>query len=505
MNGGRGAKGSINDRLISMLYRKRYKEYMKKLESYNKADRTKKKEYLIDLKEKVDIDDPMDDLDIEDRKELEDIFKDLKVEDLLEVFDTYLDDIEETIEKNKTSMDLSSLDQLYSNIDMNQALASIAKESYYELINNKTSVGTLDQDEVLDIDNEITKADDELTIIEEMNDFISDSLELLSEIKSEITNIKLEINEQHTQEDINKLNERYLRLKEKVTLLKEQYLVVSEKYDFEDFEILDNIKMMDAIEDYKSLASLEELELLSDACKEEIEAIDGILIEEKRRVGIEEEIENKKDEIVTRDNDFDKSKMDTMYYSKFEKEISKEIELQKQAIAEFWVGLSKVDTELVTTHDYIYHTNKMFGSFLRIASGILTLPFSNLFGMSLGTNLINRGVKELRKSMIPEKIERQELVTHYTSIEDDIRRARDSVDDAKKLLDDTIDQIDKFEKEFKEKFSQYAEYIPDYYKIANQIETLNKQLRYKKEETKQMEETLSKQYENNKQKVLRAR
>ena len=110
---------------------------------------------------------------------------------------------------------------------MNQALASIAKESYYELINNKTSVGTLDQDEVLDIDNEITKADDELTIIEEMNDFISDSLELLSEIKSEITNIKLEINEQHTQEDINKLNERYLRLKEKVkrTILSSKWKV----------------------------------------------------------------------------------------------------------------------------------------------------------------------------------------------------------------------------------------------------------------------------------------
>ena len=449
----------------------------------------------------------MNDLDIEDKSELEDIFKDLKVEDLLKVSDTYLDDVEETIERNKNRkpLDLSSLNELYSNIDMNQALASIAKESYYELINKKTNVGSLEQDEVLDVDKEINKADDELTIIEEMNEFIDDSLELLSEIKSEITSIKLEINEQHTQEEIEELNARYIKLKDKVTLLKEQYLVVSKKYDFEDFEILDNIKMMDAIEDYKSLASLEELELLSEACKEEIEAIDGILIEEKRRIGIEEEIENKKDEIVTRDKNFDNSKIDTMYYSKFEREISREIELQKQAIAEFWVGLSKVNTELVTTHDYIYHTNLMVNSFLRIASGILTLPFSNLFGMSLGTNLISRGVRELRRSMIPEQVERQELVTHYTSIEDDIKRARDSVEDAKKLLDDTIYEIDEFEKEFKNKFSEYAEYIPDYYKIANQIEALNKQLRYKKEETKQMEETLNNQYENNKQKVLRAR
>jgi cell division transport system ATP-binding protein len=72
MDGNRGAKGSIKDRLISMLYRIRYAKKVKKEEEYEIAKKEKQVEYLqrlIDLKENENV----NVLDSKDKKELEKI------------------------------------------------------------------------------------------------------------------------------------------------------------------------------------------------------------------------------------------------------------------------------------------------------------------------------------------------------------------------------------------------------------------------------------------------
>ena len=72
MNGNRGAKGSIKDRLISMLYRLRYKKKKLKEDDYTIDNKTKQEKYLYNLrdfneKENVDI------LDSKDQKQLDKI------------------------------------------------------------------------------------------------------------------------------------------------------------------------------------------------------------------------------------------------------------------------------------------------------------------------------------------------------------------------------------------------------------------------------------------------
>ena len=59
MDGNRGAKGSIKDRLISMLYRIRYAKKVKKEDEYEIAKKEKQVEYLkrlLEVKEKENID-----------------------------------------------------------------------------------------------------------------------------------------------------------------------------------------------------------------------------------------------------------------------------------------------------------------------------------------------------------------------------------------------------------------------------------------------------------------
>lgn len=51
MNGNRGAKGSIKDRLISMLYRLRYKKKKLKQEDYTIDNKQNQEKYINTLKD----------------------------------------------------------------------------------------------------------------------------------------------------------------------------------------------------------------------------------------------------------------------------------------------------------------------------------------------------------------------------------------------------------------------------------------------------------------------
>ena len=66
MNGGRGAKGSINDRLTSLMYRNRYKKLQLEKEAYSKTAKLREKEYLKSI-QSFDIDDGTANLDYEDQ------------------------------------------------------------------------------------------------------------------------------------------------------------------------------------------------------------------------------------------------------------------------------------------------------------------------------------------------------------------------------------------------------------------------------------------------------
>lgn len=511
MNGDRGAKGSVNDRVISMLYRMRFKKYLARKLADEKLDKEKRKEYLEKM-QGFDIDYDIGDLDIEDRREMDKILKETLENVSVDISNDQLSGVSEkaaSIENKSeiTDIDLSTLTSLGKRIqefDPATEQFDFEKYDYYELLAGSTGLAAISPDDIIDPDNEIKKVDDELVIIEEVTDFISESSELLSEIKFELNDIKRMIDEQYTKEDIRALDEKYEVVKEKIDKLKKQYLVMKEKYEFEDFEVLESMALIEAIDDYKDRARLDELEDLVDACKEEVEQIDGVLIEAKKSVGIAADIDNKEAEIDTRDREFGEKKEETIYYTDLEKKIGEEAQKQREIIIELDAKLAKVETEVVRTTEYVYNTGRMFASFLRITAGILTAPFSNrnLFGIMLGTRLINRGLRDLRTSINP--VERTEVRERYESVEREILNAKDSVDSTLKLIENSMEQVDLIKEDFKTKFAPYAPYIPEYRKVYGMIEKLEKDLQLKKEKVESMQDKLDKQYEKNRQKVYRS-
>ena len=335
------------------------------------------------------------------------------------------------------------------------------------------------------------------------DEFKNDSLELLSEIKSELEAIKSDIDKKYTQQELKKLNERFNELRKKISKLKEQYDTVKEKYDFEDFDLLESITLIDSVDDYKDRANLEEIELMVDVCKDEIESINGIVVEEEKSVGVNNEIAKKKKELVKRDDNYKKTKKETNTLVDKRKKIEDKTNEELKKIKELENSISKIDTEVIKTKEYIYATGNILSSFLRIIGGILTKPLTNLniFGMALGNHLVNRGLRDLRKSLIPTEVERIEFVDRYKDVEREIFNAKDAVRSTMLLIDDSLEHVRFLKENYNYNLKKYELYIPEYTKLESMLEDLEKKLLANKDLVNSMEKTLDSQYEKNKQRV----
>jgi hypothetical protein len=515
MDGNRGAKGSINDRLISMMYRNRYRKLQLQKESYSKDIKQEEKRYLRSI-QNFDIEEGAITLDAQDRVVIEEALAPLK-ETIIEFpppikADSQFRTISQEAERVIPNIDNSNAQTLHDisekMIEFNPDVEEFDFDrfDYYEVIENKTGIGELPATEIIDVEKEVEKVEDEIIIVDELKDFIDDSIVLIEEIKEDLSQLKSLVQEQYTENDINILEDKYNKVKYKINLLMEKYDTVKDKYNFENFEILESIEMMLALDDYKDKASLDEIETLVDFCKNEIEQIDGIVIEEKKSVGVSEEIVEKKVEIRRRDAEFTENRKGVIYLDDLEHKIAHEAREQKIIIAELEKKLSNFTTEFKDVTHTVYHTEKMFGSFLRIAAGILTSPFSGtkIFGTMLGTHLINKGIKGLRDAINPEYVKTTETIHRYKDIEREILNSKDYVNTTDRLISDSIYQLDRFDDEFKTKFRKYTGVIPEYQPVEKQIEVLKRKLSQKQLEIATMKNDLDKQYEANKIKVKKS-
>jgi len=513
MNGGRGAKGSINDRLISIMYRNRYKKFELKKEAYAKEAKIREREYLKSV-QSFDIDDGTKILDEEDQTIVVDALKGVPLGPSQDQNNTSVQTLEH-VSKSASNVsygevttmdDLQALNKKIIQVDTATEVFDFDNYDYYEVINTHSKVAGVDDKDIIDVDREITKVEDEITIVDELEIFIEASKKTIEEIKGEIDSLRNDVKDQYTAEQIAKIQERYKKIKEKVDKLKSQYDAISKKYNFEDFHLLESITLMDAIDEYRDLATLDEVETLVEYCKDEIEQIDGIVVQQENITYASEELAEQKQAIKRRNEQFDKNRNGVIYLDDLEKRIAFEASEQRKLIEDIEKKLANFTTDVREVTDVVYHTERLFGSFLRIAAGILTAPFSgrNVFGSYLGVQLINRGVRDLRASLEPEYVRRTEIVHSYTSVESEILNSMDHVADTARVIDDSIEQLNKFDAEFKKKFKEFSGLIPEYGNLEKQISELKKKLVHKKVEVKTMQNDLNKQYEANKVKVKKA-
>lgn len=499
MNGGRGAKGSLNDRIISFLFRKRYKEYLKKKEVYTKEERQKAIDYLKKIKE-FDIENNVSVLDDEDKKLLEERFKDIKLDDIKLSNSPKLNKLKD-ISASNDSFDIKETSDLLSDFEPSKDLYNFEDSYLVETIATETKLTTEDEYGILDVDKEITKREDEKIIIDEVKKFIEESKKNLTEISFEIKYIKDEIEKQYTQEQLDELKYKYDKLFEKITKLKKQYKIMKEKYEFEGYEFLENITLIDKVEDFKTKADLEELELMVDACKFEVEAIDSVITVEKKTRNVGTDLDEKKNELVDRDKSFEKTKNEGYRLDNLSNTIEEELANEANLLKEIQNNITFLEDETTRVTGLTINTEKMVQSFLRIAAGVITAPLFNIFGTMLGVHLIRTGLRELRQSLIPQEIEKTEYTRRYNILETQILNAKSDVERTLIMIDDSFETITDIKKLYKEKYERYAVYIPEYTKLWDDMEKLEKRLSECKNRVNDYKQSLQESQRKNHQRI----
>jgi DNA repair exonuclease SbcCD ATPase subunit len=461
MDGNRGAKGSIKDRLISMLYRLRYAKKVKKEDEYSIAKKEKQVEYLrklVDLKENENI------------------------------------DILESSDKNE--LDKVKFTATYK---LNDGKFTLDKKGIGEVELNLTDIEykTGELDEKVEIKEEIKKTENEVVILKEVDAFIKKSKENLEEIRIEVESLK-ELSKEKNQ-DTKELEERYKKLREKVDKLKAQYDAVKEKYDLSEFSILESIKLIDNIKDYKNRASLNEMDMMIKVCKKEISKIESVTVEykETKQVGSNiEEIKKDQNNIKIK---FHKNKEDINKIKYTSEEITNELKTHEQIIEDMYKEAAYFEKVTRTELEYSGY-GKMFSSLLKIAGGVLTLPFtgSKIFGVALGNTMINRGLRTLNKGL---EVKQKVVIDYkYTDIAHKISEVKDKVEYTNLIISDNLNEISKLKENFK-KYKEYNKVLPEYESMLEKVNKLEEKLKLQQEKISNMDKKLEDQKQINNEKM----
>lgn len=456
MNGNRGAKGSIKDRLISMLYRLRYKKKILKEENYTITNKKKQERYLYNLKE---------------FSEKENI----------------------NILNNK---DQKQLDKINYNVNFKVKRKKGIEEIDVKLdsIESKTS----ELDEKVNIKKELGKTNNEINILKEVNTFVQKSLINIQDIQTELDIIKKESKEKN--KDTKELEERYDTLKKKINKLKEQYDTIKDKYDLSEFSILGSIKLMDSIENYKDIATINEVEMMLKICKKEITKLNSITIIEEvnKEVGIN--IKDTKEEQKKVKIKFNRSKDKVTEINSLEEKLSTEIKYQQEIVDEMYKKASYYEEEINKQIEVIGH-RKILGSLFRIAGGIITLPLTGrqLFGVALGSTLINKGLKEMNKKL--ETREKIVINYKYEDISKQIEQVKDKVEYTNLILSDSINEIKKLKNNFKNVYGEYDNILPEYKSTLEKLNSLESNIINQQSKLIKIDKKLNKEKEMNKQKL----
>lgn len=457
MDGNRGAKGSIKDRLISMLYRMRYSKKKKKEEEYQIPKKQDQLKYIQNLQ----------------------LVKETNNIDILEPLDiNRLEDQQITIKYDVKRGIITESDITLTNIEL------------------KTS----ELDEKVDLKKEEEKTKEEVVILEEVNTFIDESKELLLEIEEEVKILKKASKvKNQSEEELKELEYRFKKLQEKVKKLKKQYDTIKNKYDLSDYSVLESINLMDNVKSYKDKASLNEMDMMVSVCKKEIEKIESIEVEYPKTEQIEENIIDVKDTQKKVKIKFNKNKTEINKIKIVQEEALTEIEKQEEVINKMYEEASRI-REIVKKKLVREGKGNILSSIFRIATGVLTLPFNgkSIFGVNLGNSLINRGLRTLNQNF--ELKEKTYYEYEYTDLTSKLNNVTDEVEYTSLIISDNLNEINKLKENLKT-YYEYENILSDYKNTFLKIDKIEANLLIQQERINKMKSKIDDEKTINKNKL----
>lgn len=387
----------------------------------------------------------------------------------------------------------------------NETLDMIHEEEKEELsleeepIINELSNEDITKNTVID---DITIKNDTLAEIEKM--LRSDQYEI-EYIKYELDTIKKEEEKEQTLEEIQKLIDRLNALIKKFEKIKNDFFT---KY-YDEIEINSNsdnyIKHL--IEEYKTALKTDRIKdatiLEIKQIEEYISVINEIIELENDTSKLNDTLENKEENIIEINKDFDKSdddykKIDKIndYIDKFAKEqnsIITDIE-KKVSNQESVTKIVEYQSEIVTSY------SQSFASILAMAASSLIPPTKtgNILKTALMAGAI-AGIVKSRKLVMKES--KVTTITNYIDYEKEILNSINNVNDVSLTVDATLLNIKDLKKDLEHDFKDYSDSIPNFYNMMVKLDSIEKDLIVKSQIIKDFDKKLEKIKKENNNKI----
>ena len=445
-------KGSIKDRIISFLYRKRFKTRLLKNKLIKKETRVififHKKMEVKNYRDLKQLGDKVIEVDVKKEKFDFDKYDYYIIEPVKKKgIDTEtIKDVEENKKFINTSKNLlNNVKKDIKKIDINLKYPDTHKESLTREINNittsinklKIELIKLDKVDTSKLDNfKIPSNEEELKKSYEIIDYYEDIInnkEKANNIVSTISNVSF---------------------KKSVGINVNNNIMDNKNNKESNYSSIKNIKI------YKTSKKNPDKKVESKKTIKVLNKFDGYKIRQLKR----------NEEIVKKDVD-----NASLIIDKMNKEVDK---------------VTKEVSHITKTTGY----TRMIASCLRVATGILTLPFSkvNIFNITLGSALINRGLKDLRKGL--ETKSEIKIDYKYEDLSNMIKATKDKTKLTELLIMDSLTEI----KSIKESTYLGENNMKDLKKLED---NLNKKLK----EIDKLNKKLNKQDERNKMKIKKVK
>ncbi len=451
-------KGSIKDRIISFLYRKRFKI---KLMKNNKLINKRKKIIFINRYQNTN-NNFQNISNIRDLKKLGKKVIEVDIKHEKFDFDKYDYYLIEPVKKKGIDSELQVINDKKKSVKSSKKLTENINKNI-DKININFKYPLAHQENIPMLEKEIEVDFDKLK--SQLINYPNIDIKELEEIK--INN------------DINNLN---------------NVKKVINKYQNKLDEMLNDLNIAEAISDVKFKSNLgisnnKNINSLKQEnkypnVKVNKYSVNNKLISNHNNIIVKSINTNKKSSIKVTDNTQILKLKDAN--SKFNKDINS----TKEYLDFLDKNVNKITKEIETVTKVTGY-GRIIKSFLNIATGILTLPFTsvNIFNITLGSALINRGLHGIRKGL---DVKKEKKVNYkYEDLSEQINKTKDKTKLTELLINDSLIQINKLKQDISNVDSLALE---DLLKLE---ESLNKKL----DEIKKINNKLMNQQEKNKIKI----
>ena len=248
--------------------------------------------------------------------------------------------------------------------------------------------------------------------------------------------------------------------------------------------------------------SLEEVKAVTNDIINSEKYIDVLNIIDKQEIDSvknEEDLKNKEEFGNKKENEINDVQEKDTRHERLQKQFERELKLNDLALKELNKLLKEQDKSLEDALKQIdkfkefknkkyqlVGLEKLISNFLGIGFGLLTIPFSGVRSVALGTNLIRSSVAGIKNNVKLDS--KEETVKNYEITPYDIKEHNDWLKSTTFLLNDALENLE----DTKIKLKYYFGNDPKYEEYLKRIELLEKGLQSKKITLDQMEEKLEK-------------